>query len=320
MPLFITEQDVEKLLQMRQALMLIEDALRAQAEGRADNRPRQRVRGDSRILNVMPASYPSLGYMGFKAYTKAGDKMRFHLHLFDARSGEYVAIIEADRLGQIRTGAASGVATKYLARDDAQTVGIVGTGWQAQSQLEAVCSVRKIRVGRCYSQDAEHRRSFADQMSSRLGIPISPVDDVRDAIFDSDVVITATSSGTPVLKGDWLTKGAHINAIGSNDRQRRELDDKVIRRSGAIYVDSLEQAKQEAGDLIAPIEGGITGWDRVHELSALLSGKSPGREDPDEITLFKSLGIALEDIAVGGWVYEHARDGKMGESVRLVSK
>lgn len=317
MPLFISEHEVEKLLQMGQAIVLVEDALRAQAEGRAENRPRQRVRGEGRILNVMPASYTGAGYMGFKAYTKAGDKVRFHVHLYDARTGEYAAVIEADRLGQIRTGAASGVATKYLARDDAQTVGIVGTGWQAQSQLEAVCAVRKMRVGRCYSPDPEHRQAFADKMTSRLGIQISPTDDVRDVIFDSDVVITATDSATPVLKGDWLSKGAHINAIGCNDRQRRELDDKAIRRSGGIFVDSLEQAKQEAGDLIAPIEGGIIGWERVQELGSLLAGKAEGREHPDEITLYKSLGIAVEDIAVGGWVFEHARDAKMGETVRL---
>lgn len=317
MPLFIREQEVENLLGMRQAMMLVEDGLRALAQGKAENRPRARVRGDGRVLHIMPASFTGLGYMGFKAYTLVGDKVRFHVHLFDARTGEYLAIIEADRVGQIRTGAASGVATKYLAREDAQTVGIVGTGWQAQSQLEAVCAVRKIRVGRCFSREPEHRRAFGEKMSQKLGIMISPVDDVRDAIFDSDVVITATNSSTPVMSGDWLTKGAHINAIGCNWAQGRELDDKTIRRSGAIFVDSVEQAKQEAGDLIAPIQSGVTAWDRIHELGSLLAGKAAGREQPDEITLFKSLGIAIEDVVVGGWVYQHALDAKLGATVRL---
>jgi alanine dehydrogenase len=269
------------------------------------------------MLHIMPASFTSLGYMGFKAYTSAQGKTRFHVHLFDARTGEYLAIIEADRLGQIRTGAASGVATKYLARDDAQTAGIIGTGWQAESQLEAVRAVRNIRVARCYSRQPEHRRAFADKMTAKLGIPVSPVDDVRDAVFDSDIVITATTSATAVLSGDWVSKGAHINAIGCNWAQRRELDDKAIRRSGAIFVDSLEQAKLEAGDLITPVENGIVSWDRVRELSELLAGRVEGREHPDEITLFKSLGIALEDVVVGGWVYQQAREAKLGEELRM---
>ena len=317
MPLFIREQEVETLLTMQQALLLVEDALRALGEGHAENRPRARVRGETGILHIMPASFSSVGYMGFKAYTSARGKAKFYLHLFDARSGEYLAIIEADRLGQRRTGAASGVATKYLARQDAQTAGIIGTGWQAESQLEAVCAVRKIRVARCFSRQAEHRRAFAEKMTAKLGIPVSPVDDVRDAIFDSDVVITATDSATPVISGDWVSKGAHINAIGGNWAQRRELDDKAIRRSGAIFVDSLEQAKQEAGDLIAPVENGTVSWDRIRELGDLLAGKAEGREHPDEITLYKSLGIALEDVAVGGWVYEHASEAKLGEALRF---
>ncbi len=317
MPLLIGEDDVSKLLPMRQAIILVEDALRSLGDGRVENRPRQRVRGEAGVLHVMPASLSMLGFMGFKAYTAFQGKAQFYLHLFDSHSGEYLAIVQADRLGQIRTGAASGVATKYLAREDAQTAGIIGTGWQAESQLEAICAVRQIRVARCYSRQAEHRRAFADKMSARLGIIVEPVDDVRHAVFDSDVIVTATTSATPVLSGDWLSNGAHINAMGSNWADRRELDDKAIRRSGAIFVDFLEQAKQEAGDLITPVQSGILRWDRVRELGELLVGQVAGREHPDEITLFKSIGIALEDVAVGGWVYDRAREEKMGEVLAL---
>jgi alanine dehydrogenase len=317
MPLLIHEDEVAKLLPMRQAILSVEDVLRAQGDGRVALRPRARVRGEAGVLHVMLASISTLGCMGFKAYTAFQGKTQFYLHLFDVRSGEYLAIIQADRLGQIRTGAASGVATKYLARQDAQTAGIIGTGWQAESQLEAICAVRPIRIVRCYSRQEEHRRAFADKMSARLGIKVEPVDDVRHAVFDSDVVVTATTSAAPVMSGDWLSKGAHINAIGSNWAERRELDDKAIRRSGAIFVDFLEQASQEAGDLIAPAKSGILSWDRVHELGELLVGKVPGREHPDEITLFKSLGIALEDVAVGAWVYGRARDEKIGEMITL---
>jgi alanine dehydrogenase len=317
MPLFVREQEVEKLLPMGQALVLVEDALRTLAQAGAMNRPRARVRGDAGILHIMPAAISGLGFMGFKAYTSFHGKTQFYVHIFDVHTGEYLAIIQGNRLGQVRTGAASGVATKYLARQDAQTAGIIGTGWQAESQLEAVCAVRRIRVARCYSRQVEHRRAFSEKMTIKLGIQVAPVDDVRDAVFDSDVVITATDSATPVMSGDWLTKGSHINAIGSNWPERRELDDKAIRRSGAIFVDSLEQAKQEAGDLIAPVGNGTLTWDRVRELGEVLAGKVEGREHLDEITLFKSLGIGLEDVAVGGWVYQKASEAKLGEPLRF---
>src|SRR5919199_5615485 len=179
MPLLIRESDVENLLPMRQAISLVEDAFHALGDGRAENRPRQRVRVESGVLNVMPAGAPQQGYVGFKAYASFRGDTRFWVHLFDAKSGEYVAVIQADRLGQIRTGAASGVATKYLARQDAQTAGIIGTGWQAQSQLEAVAAVRQLRFIRCYSRNSERRDAFAEKISPRLGVKVEPVDDPR---------------------------------------------------------------------------------------------------------------------------------------------
>jgi alanine dehydrogenase len=315
MPLFLREADVEHLLPMRDALTLVERALLAYGNGEAENRPRQRVRTPDGILHVMPGGLPHQGYVGFKAYTSFKHGTKFYFHLFDARTGEYLAIMEADKLGQMRTGAASGVATKFLAQQDAQTVGVYGAGWQAQSQLEAMCQVRRVRAARVYSRHPDSRREFADQMSARLGIPIEPVDDAPRAAFDGDIIITATNSAEPVLMGDWLTDGAHINAIGGNWAGRRELDDMVINRSRVICVDSLEQAKIESGDLIAPIEKGLLEWSRVLELGAIVAGKAQGRELPDDITLFKSHGIAVEDVAVGGWVYEQARKQNVGEAL-----
>ena len=317
MPLFIREQEVEQLLPMTQAILLVQDALRLVAEGRAENRPRQRVRGEALVLHVMPASLTPLGYMGFKAYTVHRGKAQFYFHLFSARTGEYLALIEADRLGQIRTGAASGVAAKFLARENAQTLGIIGTGWQAESQLEAVCAVRSIRAARCYSRDGERRREFAEKMGQKLGLHIEPVDDPRHAVFDSDVVITATSSADPVVSGDWLSEGTHVNVMGSNWAQRREVDDQAIRRSDAIFVDSLEQARLEAGDLIIAERNGALDWSRVSELGALLAGQARGRQREDEITLFKSIGLAIEDVAAGGWVYEQARKANLGKEIEL---
>ncbi len=317
MPLFIRENIVQKLLPMVRALTLVEEAFRAFGEGAAENQPRRRVRTPDGVLNLMAASLPTKNNFGFKAYTSVRGKTQFYFHLFDARSGEYLAIIEADKLGQMRTGAASGVATKYLARPDAGTGGIIGTGWQAESQLEAVCAVRNIRVVRCYARNLEHSRAFAEKMSARLNIHVEAVDDVRNAVYDSDVLITATSSPTPVLLGKWLTPGQHINAIGGNWRERRELDDKVITRAHAIFVDSIEQAKIEAGDLVAPVQDGRLDWAHVQELGALIARKTTGRKNLDDITLFKSLGLAIEDVAVGGWVYERAVDEKLGEHLAL---
>ena len=318
MTLFLTESQVENLLTMQDALRVVEDALREMRQARASNRPRQRVRMPNGILQVMPAGLPARGYAGFKYYTSFRAETRFWFHLIDANNGDLLAIMQADRLGQQRTGAASGVATKYLARADASSVGMIGTGWQAESQLEAVCAVRQIRVARCYSRDAEHRKKFAQEMRARLKIDVRAVDSTEEAVRAADIVVTATNAREPVLRGEWLKPGTHVNAIGSNRDESRELDDDaIVVRSAFVCVDSIEQAKIEAGDLLSPIERGVFSWERVSELGDLVSGKIAGRTDRDQITLFKSLGIALEDVAVGAWVYERARELKIGREISL---
>ncbi len=317
MTLFLTEADVEKLLTMPDAIRVVEDALREMGEARAVNRPRQRVRVPNGILNLMPAGLPTRGYLGFKYYSSFKPQTRFWFHLLDANNGDVLAIMQADRLGQQRTGAASGVATKYLARADAAEVGIIGAGWQAESQLEAISAVRAIRVVRCYSRDADHRKTFAKKMSARLNVDVRGVDSAEEAARAADIVVAATSSLEPVLRGEWLKPGAHINAAGANRAEARELDDGVLQRSAFVCVDSIEQAKIEAGDLISPIERGVLTWERVQELGDLVSGRLAGRTNVDEITLFKSMGIALEDVAVGAWVYERAREQKLGKEISL---
>ncbi len=317
MTLFLTESDVENLLTMPDALRLVEGALRELGEARATNRPRQRVRVPNGILNLMPAGLPSRGYLGFKYYSSFRPRTRFWFHLLDANNGDVLAIMQADRLGQQRTGAASGVATKFLARADATNVGIIGAGWQAESQLEAVCAVRQIRIARCYSRDAEHRKRFAKEMSARLNVDVRGVDSAQEAVREADIVITATNSREPVLRGEWLTLGAHLNVVGSNRADAREVDDAALNRSAFVCADSVEQARIEAGDLILPIERGVFSWERVRELADLVSGRLAGRTDVNDVTLFKSIGIALEDVAVGAWVYEHARERGIGREIEL---
>jgi len=266
---------------------------------------------------VCSSDLPSRGYLGFKYYTASQLRTRFWLHLLDAHAGNLLAVMQADRLGQQRTGAASGIATKYLARTDASIVGIIGTGWQAESQLQAVCLARSIRVIKCYSRDAARRNAFAQKMSAQLKIEARAVDRAEDAVRDSDIVVTVTNSRDPVLLGEWLAPGTHVNAVGSNRAQARETDDDVLTRSAFVCVDSLEQAKIEAGDLIAPIERGVSSWARVRELGEIVVSKAVGRVERDDITLFKSLGIALEDVAVGAWVYERAREHGIGKEVSI---
>lgn len=317
MTLFLTETDVTRLLTMPDAIRVVEDALREMGESRAVNRPRQRVRAPDGIVHVMPAGLPTRGYIGFKYYSSFRPRTRFWFHLIDSNDGDVLAIIQADRLGQQRTGAASGVATKHLARTDASSVGILGTGWQAESQLQAICAVRKIRLVRCYSRDGEHRKSFARRMSMLLDVDVRDVDSGEEAVREADIVVTATTSHEPILAGEWVKPGAHVNAVGANRAEARELDDEAVIRSTFVCVDSIEQAKIEAGDLISPVERGVFSWTRVHELSGLVAGKALGRASRDDVTLFKSMGIAIEDVAVGAWVYERAREQEIGKEISL---
>src|SRR5207249_9482230 len=213
--LLLTEKDVEGLLRMEDALGAVEQGLRALGRGEATNRPRQRAGTRETTVNVMLAAWPARGYAGFKYYTTSREGIRFWVHLFDIATSGLVAVIQADRLGQQRTGAASGVATKHLARPDASTVGIVGTGWQAESQLEAVCAVRSIRRIRCYGRDKARREGFAKKIASLLGVTVDAARSPEAAIQEADIVIAATNAPRPVVQGEWLRSGCHINAIGA---------------------------------------------------------------------------------------------------------
>jgi alanine dehydrogenase len=315
--LYLREEDVQSLLTMQEALVAVERAFQSLGTGDARNEPRRRIQLPHSMLNVMPAGWASRGYLGFKYYTVGSQGIRFWVHLLDANSGALLAVMQANRLGQQRTGAASGVATKFLSRADSTTVGIIGTGWQAESQLEALCGVRPIRQVRCYGRDRARRQTFAKTMSSRLGIDVRAADSAKEAVQKADIVVAATVSSDPVVLGKWLQPGCHVNAMGANRIDARELDDDVIRRSTLITVDSVEQAKLEAGDLVQPIEKGFLSWERVREICDVVSGKVHGRTADDEITVFKSLGIAIEDVAAAALVYEKARHEHVGTDLPL---
>ncbi len=313
--IYLTEQDVTHLLTMQDALASVETAFKAQATGDATNESRRRVRANNAILMTMSGAIASLNVFGLKAYSVARGKARFHVSLYDTTTGELLALIAADKLGQMRTGAASGIATKYLAREDAKSVGIYGTGWQAQSQLAAVCGVRHIESVKVYSRSEEKRKQFSATMSQELGIAnITPVAE-PEAAAAADILITITSSREPVLKGAWIQAGTHINAAGGNSILRSEVDDEVIKRANFIAVDSKDQARLEAGELVFPIEKGLLTWERVQEVCHVVNGDVQGRKNSDDITLFKSLGLAIEDVATAALLYRKAVEQKIGKEI-----
>src|SRR5919109_589391 len=317
MALLLDEQQVTDLLTMEMAIVAVEEALKQHGLGAAINNPRTRVRLPTGQLHMMGAALPTRGVIGYKAYTAFRGRARFHVMLYSSETGELLAMLQADRLGQMRTGAASGVAAKYMARADARRVGIFGTGWQARSQLEAVCAVRQIQAVKAFGRDATRRQTFCADMSQQLGIPVEPADTPEAAVKGMDVVITATSAREPLFDGNRLESGVHVNAIGSNALIRREVDDATVRRSALIVIDSKEQARFECGDLLGPLERGLIHWEQVRELGDVVAGLMPGRRQAADITLFESHGLAIWDLAAGMAVYDAAKAKGIGREIAL---
>lgn len=319
MALILHEEDVIALLKMPDTIEVLEKAFAALGEGKATNHPRIRFKEASGVMHLLAASLPTMGIMGHKTYTVFRSGVRYVVMLYNAYEGELLAMIEADWLGSVRTGATSALATAYLARRSASTVGLIGAGQQAKTQLVGVCQVRPmIRQVAVYSRRLYECEQFCGQMSQRLNIDVHPAASPREAIEAADIVITATTSQEPVFPGDWLRPGCHINAIGSNWPKRREIDQATVLRSDLIVTDSRAQAFSEAGDLLIPAEAGHFDMDRVYELAGVITGTAPRRHTDEDITLYKGLGIALEDIATAGLVYRLAVEQGRGEQVNIL--
>jgi len=318
MTLLLNEADVRSLLTMPIAIEVVEESLRHQGEGELVLQPRRRLRlPDNGVLHYMAAADPVRGYLGMKLYTVDRGVARFVVPLFRSTTGEMAALIEADALGQIRTGAASGVATKYLANSNARIACIIGTGYQARTQLEAVAAVRRLERVRAYGRDPERRANFCREMSDKIGVAVEPATSSQEAVRGAEIVITATSATKVVLEGAWIEPGMHINAMGANWAQKRELDAAAVNRADIVFADSIEQAKMEAGDLIQAFGEDQSRWDSVRELSGLVAGKIAGRSSPSQITLFKSNGIATWDLAAAVRVFELAVTQGRGQSIPL---
>ena len=306
MALYLRESDVQELLSPEDAVEAVEGCFRRLAGGRTENRSRFRLPLDPGLLNVMAASDPELGVAGLKTYAVSEGGARFVVVLFATDHAELLAVIEADRLGQLRTGAASAVAARHLAAPGATTLGILGTGWQAESQLLCLrAALPGLERVVAYSRNEERLERFCERFGAEAG-------EYNKDAAEMDVVVTITSSRDPVLRGEWLQPGALVCAAGANRIQSRELDNAVLERATFVCCDSKEQAKIEAGDLVEPVERGVLDWLEVHELSEVVAGEVQGRGGDEDIVLFKSLGIAAEDLAVGALVLERARELGVG--------
>lgn len=310
---YLTEKDVERLLPMADAVELVEQALKARAEGRASDVPRVRARMPAGTLHMMEATAADLNLIGYKAYFSAtGKGTRFYVHLFDTESGKPIAMMEASYLGMARTGAASGVATRHLAREDATVVASLGAGKQAIGQLEAVCAVRKVSEVRVWSRNPQRSRDFCAALEKKLGVTMKVITDAAEAVRGADIINVITKASTPVLLGAWLSPGQHINAAGSNSLARRELDEAAVRRSTRIVVDSRNTARNECGDLLPLAETGLIDWDALPELGEIIIGRVPGRRSKDDITLYESHGMAIQDLYTGKFVLDAALKQNIG--------
>ena len=309
MPLYLTEANVNSLLAPADALEAVEACFRRLAAGAVENRPRERLRLEDGAFAVMAAVDRELKLAGLKAYTWLPGGTPFVVVLFDTERAELAGVIEADKLGQLRTGAASGIAATYLARSGASSLGVLGCGWQARSQVacirEALPGIERVVA---YCRTPERLAAFCKETGAQAG------ESHRDPAA-CDVVVTVTTSRDPVLRGEWLRDGTLVCAVGANDPRARELDNVVLERAAFVCCDSREQARLESGDLIEPVEAGVLDWLEVHELQEVVAGELEGRQSDDDIVVFKSNGIAAWDVAIGAVALEKARKKKVGRRI-----
>ncbi len=314
--LYFTESEVREMLPMGEAIQLMQTAFERLATGEAMNQPRRRlILPTGSVLHYMAASDGR--YFGAKIYSAhARHGAHFLFLLYRAEDAQPLALMEANILGQIRTGAVSGLATRYMARTDADTLGIIGSGFQARSQLAAMLSVRTFREVRVWSRDSDRRNAFAAECSAAFSTKVTAVTAAEDAVRASAVVVTATNAKDPVLSSEWVAAGTHVNAMGSNQARRRELPADLVHRADWIAVDSIEQARMESGDLLLALDE--KGWSdpRLMELKDIVVSKPPRERRPADITIFKSNGLAVEDVICAGYVYERGVQEGRGAEMR----
>jgi alanine dehydrogenase len=324
--LIASHRDVKKFLSMHECIEVMADTLMMLGRRNAVNPLRNLMwlPDKSGLLGMMPAFLGEAGVMGLKAISvfPGNHRTEYDSHqgtvmLFETENGRLLAMMDAGKITEIRTAAVSAVATKLLARPDAKDLAILGSGVQARSHLDAMRAVRQIDAVRVWSPHINHAQSFAERESQRHGLPIKAVETARQAVEGADVICTVTSATDPILQGSWIEPGAHINAVGSSVPFARELDSEAVVKS-RLYVDRRESTLSEAGDFLIPQkEGAIGDGHIVGEIGELLLDKIKGRTSPAEVTLFKSLGLAVEDVAAAHYILQKMSAGGQGTWVEL---
>jgi ornithine cyclodeaminase len=317
---FIREQEVAELLPLEAAIDCVERAFRDYAAGLAFDVPRERTKTEFGSLHVLQAASKTLNAIGFKAYYPGRGARTFLVHLINLEVGNLEAIIEADEMGIRRTGAATAVATRALARADASVLACFGSGRHAVTQLKSVCAVRAISEVRVYGRSQERLRAFRDEVQAGTGIAVTIAASPEQALDGADIVNIVTRAEAPVFDGKLIAEGQHINAVGSNALHRREIDLAAIQAADIVVVDSVDVAQRECGDLLPAIEGGLLHWRNVPDLGAILSGGAAGRTSARQITLFESQGMGIQDIYAGKYVLDAAARGDIGLRIPIESR
>ncbi len=312
MALFLKDEDVAQCVTMDAMLEAIESMQRQYGDGQAHNMTRRKIIADSGMLSVMGGGLFHQGLLGVKTYTVVKGAYSFQVSLYDANTGELLLYTQANRLGQLRTGATTGVAVKHLANPEDATVGIIGTGGQAPTQLEALSKVRGIKKIKAYSRTQERREEFARQMADTMGVEVSAVTSNEDAVRDCDIVLCIAATMDPVVEAHWLKDGSTLIGAGPTTWRAREVDEAVITRAGKLIVDSTEQAAIEAGDLCSAVDKGIIQWSKVHELRHVVSGAVTGRDSNDQVVYAKIMGTGVADVAAAKLAYDSAKAAGLG--------
>ena len=312
MALFLRDEDVSQSVSMDDMLVAIESMQRHFGQGEVFNLPRRKVIGDSGQLAVMGGGLFHDGVMGVKTYTVVRGQYSFQVSLYDADNGKLLCYTQANRLGQLRTGATTALAVKFLSKSNASTVGIIGTGYQAPTQLEAVCKVREIRKIKAYSRTKERRESFASSMSDSLGVGVEATSTNEEAVRDTDIVVAIAATMEPVVCGEWLAPGATVIGAGPTTWRAREVDDATISRASKIFVDSLEQATYEAGDMASMVDRGLLRWSEPWELRHAVAGLVAGRDNQEQIVYAKLMGTGVADVAAAKLAYDLAKSKGVG--------
>ena len=312
MTLFLKDEDVHQCVSMDDMLEAIESMQRHYGRGEAYNLTRRKIIGSGGMLGVMGGGMFHQGLLGVKTFTVAKESYSFQVSLYEADTGKLLSYIQANRLGQLRTGATTGVAVKYLANQKPATVGIIGTGGQAPTQLEAVCKVRDVEKVKVYSRNPDRREAFARSAAESLRIEVKPTATSQEAVQDSDIVICIAANTSPVVEGVWLGPGTTVIGAGPTSWREQEVDDVTFQRAGKIFVDSTEQATLEAGDMASAVDRGLLQWSQILELRYAVAGMVQGRDDEDQIVYAKLMGTGVADVAAAKLAYDRARAMGLG--------